>query len=98
MISEELISQLGLNIQAVVKNMSAGVAFMQANKKRYSVFSHEGDYIADHSVADVLYAIHFMKANGIAVGKLAHDIPSHPGFTFAWSGWYKWPDGRGLPC
>lgn len=84
----------GLALRLTVDKLIAGVAFIEDDHRFYRVFSHEGDELGILSVIDVEYAISYMKRYGIEVGKCEHPAyrggysRCHPGFTFAWRGWY----------
>lgn len=84
-------------LERTINAMIDGVAFPDGmDSKLYRVFSHEGDDICTLSTAEVNFAIFYMKQQGRRVGTMEYDIPSHPGFSFAWQGRHYLDIQRGI--
>lgn len=80
-------AEAGDGTQRAIDLMIDGVAFPDDHdRRRYYVFSHEGDELGELNSNEVQYAIHYLKLRGRMVGTLPGTHPSHPGFSFAWVG------------
>lgn len=67
-----------------------GVAFKDPGHKTYSVYSHEGDELAEHIPTSVIEPlVHVLRLHGHDVGSIGSWNREHPGsasFTLAWRG------------